>query len=1530
MPRQMQRFATRLLQLLAVIAVLPWVATTPIAYAASTPIKVNFQSAEAALPAGYLRDSGEAFGPRAAADQGAGAYSYGWVGAASRAPQEMTTQGRERGQDSPQGIDQRFDTLVHMQPAGAPAAAWEIAVAPGSYDVIVGVGDALNDPSPDSHSVRVEGTSVIANFAPSGLNGTFSRHRRGWAKVNVTDGRLTIDAQGGVNTKINYIDIQRVEAGDKQRPGARGVTPANNATNVRRDAGVLATIIAPNGGLEGATVNAQNVRLVRLSDGAPVPFSTNTSGGGDVISIQPSTYLDPSTQYVFEVTDGVKDAAGIGFKPFYSVFTTGTTGGPVSGSAIAFKKTESIVRGGGGEHFSSLAIGPDGKLYAATLEGRIYRYTIAADGRLGAPQTINTVRDNDKTNGPRAIIGLAFDPAATATNLILWVSHNGRYDESAADLPDWTGRIARLSGANLENFQNYVINLPHAAKDHMSNSLAFGPDGKLYLVQGSNSAMGAPDTAWANRPERLLSASVLQINTTGIISPPLNVKTEEGGRYNPWSSSAPVQLYATGVRNAYDLVWHSNGKLYVPTNGSAAGGNTPGVNGTLPTSCNRRINGKAYTAPKTVPGLMGVQSQKDWLFRVERGGYYGHPNPLRCEWVMNGGNPTGGKDRSEVPEYPVGTAADPNFRGASFDFGLNKSPNGAIEYKSDAFGGLLKGKLLVVRYSQRDDIIVLTPGRSNGDISEGRENLPGMSGFNNPLDIIENRANGDLYVIEFGPPSTITLLRPIQGAVAEIDLVPDRTVTNDLVDGADGPAQAITIRNTGSGLLRISDIALAGTNADQFRILGTKPTEVPAGDSRTIQVAMNASSVGVKTAVLQVRSNARSGPVAEVALRGLGAAGAGAGEPSLQQILDTYQIAVDVGDPNPNDSALPPTNPLGEEVGLSLFERSDNQLPVTIEPLAVFGPTSAGPVMRFGWYEAGKANDRKELFSVSNDPPSNGQRLSPVLKEGAQLTFDPGTDKFGLFSSWTFFNNRTVFSQDNLNSWEPVGANRHKMRAYPLKTTSGVVPNAYVVAFEEHVSDYDYQDVVVIVRNVKSPPPPTAPVAIAGDDQSTNVGVEVLLNGQGSDVNNDPLEFSWRQPSGPSVLLTVVDGTARFTPRTVGVYTFELTARDPGGLSDTDEIVVTVVKNGPVANAGADQTAIKGQTVMLAGSGSHPEGAELSFSWRQVDGPSVPLRNANTATASFTPEKEGEYRFDLTVRDPAGVIDSDSMVVQVRSAPPTANAGPDKLIDLGDRATLEGSGSNPDGGAVSYKWEQVGGPSVALSSATAAQPNFTAPNGPAALIFRVTVRNVDGATASDETTITVADLSIDELTISSDNPTTLGTATKFSAVVGSSPASDVSWSFGDGGTASGATVSRKYAKEGSYTVTISIGKGTNKATMAVQVQVVNLAPTADAGRDQKVGLGALVALSGIGDDPDGHTPLSYKWDQVGGTAVTLQRNSGGQLTFRAPAEPTVLAFRLTVTDAAGKQSSDEVLVTVVEGGQFGKTTLYFPLMIRRK
>jgi len=75
----------------------------------------------------------------------------------------------------------------------------------------------------------------------------------------------------------------------------------------------------------------------------------------------------------------------------------------------------------------------------------------------------------------------------------------------------------------------------------------------------------------------------------------------------------------------------------------------------------------------------------------------------------------------------------------------------------------LKTKLLVVRYSTGRDIIVLTPG-ADGNIVAAQERVSGLTDFKSqPLDLVENRANGFIYVAQLDQDTgegRLTLLRP--------------------------------------------------------------------------------------------------------------------------------------------------------------------------------------------------------------------------------------------------------------------------------------------------------------------------------------------------------------------------------------------------------------------------------------------------------------------------------------------------------------------------------------------------------------------------------------------------------------------------------------------------------------------------------------------------------------------------------------------------------------------------------------------------
>jgi glucose/arabinose dehydrogenase len=595
-----------------------------------------------------------------------------------------------------------------------------------------------------------------------------TRRRRRWLPalivVLVALAGLALLSKGrGYKTRIISLVVPGYGSGG--RPAVRLTRPSDQEINVLPDAFVAADVVLPNHAraIDGRTLTGQSVQLYRAVDHKLIPAVVNTSGAGDAIVLKPVEPLELNTRYTFEVTEDAKDAGGARFVPYTSSFITAPSASFVS-LPIAFEKVP--LPQTAGNLFTCVEIGPDHKLYGSTLDGRIIRYAIGPDGTLAEPATIKTIQTENA--GPRLITGFKFDPSATAENLILWVNHgqlpplNDKNDGTGLirGAKDWTGKLSRLSGADLSESTDYVVRLPRSMKDHLNNQIAFGPDGALYFCQASNTAMGAPDNAWGFRPERLLTAAILRVDLKAITRPPLDVKTEEDGHYDPFAPGAAVTLFATGIRNSFDILFHSNGSMYCGINGSSAGGNSPGTPDDLSKirRADQDTNGP-YTGPK-VPALKDVKdTENDLLDRVVKGGYYGHPNPTRGEFVLDAGNQSGGGDPAEILDYPKGTRPDRNYRGYVFNFGKNLSPCGVIEYKGDAFGGVLRGKILFVRFSGGDDIIALNAA-PDGAITESLTGIEGFTQFVNPVDLIEDEKTGSIYVAEFGG-KRITLLRPV-------------------------------------------------------------------------------------------------------------------------------------------------------------------------------------------------------------------------------------------------------------------------------------------------------------------------------------------------------------------------------------------------------------------------------------------------------------------------------------------------------------------------------------------------------------------------------------------------------------------------------------------------------------------------------------------------------------------------------------------------------------------------------------------------
>lgn len=91
---------------------------------------------------------------------------------------------------------------------------------------------------------------------------------------------------------------------------------------------------------------------------------------------------------------------------------------------------------------------------------------------------------------------------------------------------------------------------------------------------------------------------------------------------------------------------------------------------------------------------------------------------------------------------------------------------------------------------------------------------------------------------------------------------------------------------------------------------------------------------------------------------------------------------------------------------------------------------------------------------------------------------------------------------------------------------------------------------------------------------------------------------------------------------------------------------------------------------------------------------------------------------------------------------PIAYAGEDRLVAPSSIVSLNGSGNDPDGGAVTFEWSQQSGPTATLTSPNSASTTTSALSEEGVYVFRLTVTDDENDTAFDEVTITVSEGSL--------------------------------------------------------------------------------------------------------------------------------------------------------------------------------------------
>lgn len=188
---------------------------------------------------------------------------------------------------------------------------------------------------------------------------------------------------------------------------------------------------------------------------------------------------------------------------------------------------------------------------------------------------------------------------------------------------------------------------------------------------------------------------------------------------------------------------------------------------------------------------------------------------------------------------------------------------------------------------------------------------------------------------------------------------------------------------------------------------------------------------------------------------------------------------------------------------------------------------------------------------------------------------------------------------------------------------------------------------------------------------------------------------------------------------------------------------------GPVANAGADKTlTLPENSIVLEGKASDSDGEVTGYEWQKVSGGSANLSQASSASLQISGLSEGVYIFKLTVKDDDGATDSDEIKVQVRApektdgatqnAAPVANAGADRTLTLPHNSIqLQGNGRDEDGSVSSYQWTQISGQPASVSGSRARTAEVSNLKE-GSYVFRLTVKDDRGASASDDVRITVS------------------------------------------------------------------------------------------------------------------------------------------------------------------------------------------------
>jgi glucose/arabinose dehydrogenase/N-acetylneuraminic acid mutarotase len=365
---------------------------------------------------------------------------------------------------------------------------------------------------------------------------------------------------------------------------------------------------------------------------------------------------------------------------------------------------------------------PNGRLYVGSRAGFVYEIEFDENW------TATTVTQHPGVSGLTNYdtLGIAVNPYDPPSPVKLYVTHGELFLNGGGAFQGespFTGQVSILTGPNFDTPQPLITQLPTSNHDHGVCGLVFDNNGDLLIAAGGNTNAGVKWPLLGDLPGSPFSGAILRAATS---RPDFNgaiqyVTKSNGtpttdqvlGRNIESDGSAHIEVFASGLRNSYDLALTTWGLLYCTDNGPNTG------------------YGPASTGANTNSGVH--PQHDDELCLVRQGNYYGHANRNR------------GDDDSR--QHIWRTETEPSD--ATFTqriLAINSATGGLAEYRAQAFNGLLRGQLVAQVWNSNQTLIELSPDRQSvqgtltlNPLAMGLDVITGPGGALLTLDYTSNK-----------------------------------------------------------------------------------------------------------------------------------------------------------------------------------------------------------------------------------------------------------------------------------------------------------------------------------------------------------------------------------------------------------------------------------------------------------------------------------------------------------------------------------------------------------------------------------------------------------------------------------------------------------------------------------------------------------------------------------------------------------------------------------------------------------------------